>query len=60
MGGGNFSKCLKRGVTEKRGGDTKISKMRGDKPGQGMGVSAFRSPLVPMLCAASKSSTSAN
>ena len=36
-GGWNCLKYLKRGVTEKRGGETKILK-RGGKMGQGMGA----------------------
>ena len=34
--GGDFLKCLKKGVEQNRGGDTKIFKKRG-KLGQGVG-----------------------
>ena len=36
--GGNCLKYLKRGGTEKRGGDTKILKRGGDKLGQRVGA----------------------
>ena len=43
MGGGNCSKNLKSGGTEKREGDTNISK-RWNKLGQGVSLSPSKSP----------------
>ena len=63
-GWGNCLKYLKakRGGTEKRGEDTKILKRGGGgKLGQGVGLLASKHPIFyGIICAASKSSTSAN